>query len=101
MLNNEHPKIKKRLLFPNLEMPSSFSLVNLHKHILGVPPIQAHGAEADCLALLRITSTLGSDWIIWVKENCYLSQAVRKCGVNKGLKLFVLDVIDLTNHVFL
>ena len=67
----EHPKIRKRLHFPNLEPPSSFSLVNLHMHILGVPPIQAHGAEADCLALLRITSTLGSDWINWVKGNCY------------------------------
>ena len=78
MFHVEHPKIKKRLLFPNLEMPSSFSLVNLHKHILGVPPIQAHGAEADCLALLRITSTLGSDWIIWVKENCYLFSSCQK-----------------------
>ena len=74
----EHPKIRKRLHFPNLEPPSSFSLVNLHMHILGVPPIQAHGAEADCLALLRITSTLGSDWINWVKENCYLFSSCQK-----------------------
>ena len=71
IFNVDNSKVRKRLYFPNLRPPTSFSLVNLHTHIFGVPPIQSHGAEADCLALLRITSTLGSDWINWVKINCY------------------------------
>ena len=69
--NVDNSKVKKRLYFPNFRSPASFSLVNLHTHILGIPPVQSHGAEADCLALLRITSMLGSDWINWVKINCY------------------------------
>ena len=69
--NVDSSKVKKRLYFPNFRSPASFSLVNLHTHILGIPPVQSHGAEADCLALLRITSMLGSDWINWVKINSY------------------------------
>ena len=69
--NVDNSKVKKRLYFPNFSTPASFSLVNLHTHILGIPPVQSHGAEADCLALLRITSMLGSDWINWVKINCH------------------------------
>ena len=67
----DNSTVKKRLYFPKFRIPASFSLVNLHTHIFGVPPVQSHGAEADCLALLRITSALGSDWISWVKINCY------------------------------
>ena len=46
-----------------------FKLVNLRNHLLGVPPAQSLGAEADCLALLRSTAVLGIDWIMWVKYN--------------------------------
>jgi DNA polymerase III epsilon subunit-like protein len=70
-INVDNSKVRKRLYFPNFRTPASFSLVNLHTHIFGVSPVQSHGAEADCLALLRITSALGSDWINWVKINCY------------------------------
>ena len=69
--NVDNSKVRKRLYFPNCRPPASFSSVNLHTHIFGVPPIQSHGAEADCLALLRVTSMLGSDWINWVKINSY------------------------------
>ena len=48
--------------FSKLKTTIIFSFIDHHKHILGVPPIQSHGAEADCLALLHITLTLGSDW---------------------------------------
>ena len=54
------------------------SLINLHKFFLGCPPDGSHGAEADCLALLRTTSMLGDKWIDWVKNNCYLFEKCRK-----------------------
>jgi DNA polymerase III epsilon subunit-like protein len=55
-----------------LEKPTSYSLINLHKHLLGCSPIQSHGAEVDCLTLIRTTAVLGIEWVGWVKENCHL-----------------------------
>jgi three prime repair exonuclease-1 len=71
-------KSSKKLFFSNPRAPTSFSLINLHKHFLGFPPDQSHGAEADCLTLLRTTAVLGSDWIDWVKSNCYLFANCKK-----------------------
>ena len=71
-------KSKKKLNFSVPGPPSSFSLVNLHKHMLGCPPTKSHGAEADCLALLRITAVLGKEWLEWVKYNCHLFTECRK-----------------------
>ena len=68
----EVPKTRRKLCFSNQRTPTSFKLVNLHNHLLGVPPAQSHGAEADCLALLLSTAVLGIDWIMWVKDNCSL-----------------------------
>ena len=68
-------------LFKNkdgLSTPSSFSLINLHKHLLGCPPEQSHGAEADCLALLRVTAVLGEEFLNWVHDNYY---KLRHCHV--------------------
>jgi len=67
-------KSRKKLNFsnPRSDIPSSFSLINLHTHLLGRPPAQSHGAEADCLALLRVTSMLGREWLDWVEDNCYM-----------------------------
>ena len=58
-------------------IPSSFSLVNLHNHLLGFPPSKSHGAEADCLTLLRTTAALGQDWLDWVEENSYLIEGCK------------------------
>lgn len=60
---------RRKLNFSNQAPPKSFSLINLHKHLLGFPPDQSHGAEADCLTLLRTTAMLGSEWMDWVKQN--------------------------------
>ena len=65
--------IREKVLFCN---PKSFSLMNLHRHFLGFVPSQSHGAEADCLALLRTTAMLGQDWIDWVEMNC---QRIQNC----------------------
>jgi len=65
-------KSRKKLNFPYSTIPLSYSLVNLHKHLLGVIPSQSHGAEADCMALLRTTAMMGREWVDWVGNNCYV-----------------------------
>ena len=60
---------RRKLNFSNQAPPKSFSLINLHKHLLGFPPDQSHGAEADCLTLLRTTAMLGTEWMDWVRQN--------------------------------
>ena len=74
----EKSNIRKKLNFSNKCTPTSFTLGNLHKHLLGVPPAQSHGAEADCLALLWTTAVLGSDWIKWVNDNSFLFSNCKK-----------------------
>ena len=61
---------RKKLKFSDCNMPTSFSLINLHKHFFGCPPNSSHGAEVDCLALMRITAVLGNDWLEWAQGNC-------------------------------
>ena len=51
------------------DRPKSFSLINLHKHLLGVFPTKSHGAEEDCLALLRTTAAFGKDWLTWTENH--------------------------------
>jgi len=65
-------KSRKKLKFPHGIIPPSYSLVNLHKHLLGEAPSQSHGAEADCMALLRTTAMMGREWVDWVGNNCYV-----------------------------
>ena len=72
MQSSEYSKSKKKIEFSTYEYPKSFSLENLHIHLLGYPPVVSHGAEADCLALLRITAVLGEKWLDWVNNNCSL-----------------------------
>jgi len=61
-------KVKKKLDFTNTNRPTSFSLVNLHHHLLGAKPKSSHGAEADCLALLRVAAALGQDWLHYADQ---------------------------------
>ena len=51
-------RAKKNIDFINWESPKSYSLINLHRHLLGYSPSQSHGAEADCITLLRTTAVL-------------------------------------------
>ena len=68
-LHNRVLKYKKKLEFPASQ---SFSLINLHRQLLGYTPTSLHGAEADSLALLRITAFLGEKWLGWANDNCSL-----------------------------
>jgi len=74
----------RKKLFDNPTTPPSFSLINLHKYLLGFPPSQSHGAEADCLALLRTTAVLGKEWLDWVEENCYVFNDCKEMWVMGG-----------------
>ena len=76
--HSEKFKARKKLTYLNHSTPTSFTLVNLHKHLLGVAPSQSHGAEADCLALLRTSAVLGEDWIKWVRNNSYSFSKCKK-----------------------
>ena len=76
--HSEKFKVRKKLTYLNHSTPTSFTLVNLHKHLLGVAPSQSHGAEADCLALLRTSAVLGEDWIKWVRNNSYSFSKCKK-----------------------
>ena len=80
-VSTEFFKCEKKLEFSACDSPHSFSLMSLHEHLLGYKPTISHGAEADCLALLRITAVLGEKWLLWVKINCSLfsnTEAMRK-----------------------
>ena len=71
-------KCRKKLEFCAKENPKSYSLINLHHHLVGSLPTQSHGAEADCLTLLRTTAVLGMEWVQWVQDNSYLISNCQK-----------------------
>jgi hypothetical protein len=75
---SEIVKSRKALKFENPEEPTSFSLINLHRHLLGCSPELSHGAEADCLSLMRTTAALGDRWTDWVKQNCLKFETSKK-----------------------
>ena len=65
---SDYFKSKRRQLFPG-HSPASHKLVDLHTSLLGLPPSVSHGAEADCLTLLRIIGALGPEWVTWASKN--------------------------------
>ena len=65
-------KTSKILDYSRRTEPESYSLIRLHKHFLNCAPAWSHGAEADCLALLRITATLGQEWLDWMEKHCLM-----------------------------
>ena len=79
--SKKYDLIHKKLLFSVQTAPHSLSLINLHEHLIGCKPMRSHGAEADCLALLRTTSALGNDWLDWVEKNCKLFSDCKKMWV--------------------
>ena len=58
-----------------------FFSIRSYAHILGCKPIMSHGAEVDCLALVRTTSALGSNWLDWEEKNCKLFSDCEKMWV--------------------
>ena len=68
-------KFKKKLEFPETR---PFSLTNLHGQLLGYTPTILHGAEADSLALMRITAVIGDKWLEWANDNCILFSEIKQ-----------------------
>ena len=68
-------KYKKKLEFPASQ---SFSLISLHRQLLGYTPTILHGAEADSLALMRITAVIGDKWLEWANDNCILFSEIKQ-----------------------
>ena len=65
----------------NFSRPTSFSLINLHLHLFGCYPAKSHGAEEDCLTLLKTTSMLGKEWLDWAENNNFMfSDCVKMWG---------------------
>ena len=57
----------------------------LHKQLLGYTPAQSHGAEADCLTLLKTTAVVEREWVEWVQVNCYpFSKCKRMWSIQKS-----------------
>ena len=50
---------------------------------LGVVPTVSHGAEADCLTLMRVTSALGKDWITWAQDHCQPVNKIKPMWASK------------------
>ena len=59
----------RKKLFTASHRGPSLALGSLHSRLLGVSPVQSHGAEADCQALMRVTGALGQDWLDYVHTN--------------------------------
>ena len=72
---SDHFRTRRRLVFPDLKLtgaPASHKLADLHTSLLGLPPAVSHGAEADCLTLLRVSAALGQDWVTWAGQHARL-----------------------------
>merc|ERR1719342_2070948 len=76
-------KAKKRLSYSLCDTVKSYSLINLHKTMIGVDPTVSHGAEADCFTLMRVTSALGLDWITWAQEHCQPVNQIKPMWISK------------------
>ena len=68
-------KAKKRLDF---NQPVSFSLPKLHEHLFGSLPKISHGAEADCMALLRVCALKYDKLEPWIESNARPFTEVKK-----------------------
>ena len=64
-------RVKKRLDFDTAptNQPQSYSLPNLHEYIFSVRPRVSHGAEEDCLALMRVCAYKAQEFVQFVNEN--------------------------------
>ena len=82
---SDYFKSRRRLTFPGqTPAPASHKLVDLHTALLGLPPSLSHGAEADCLTLLRVTGALGPEWVAWASQHAReLSTITPMWGNNK------------------
>ena len=80
---SEVVKAKKKLDFSATdsssdETPISFSLPKLHSHWFGTEPKLSHGAEQDCMALMRVCAYKGSDFMDYANLNASTLFKIKK-----------------------
>ena len=71
---SEVAKARKKLDFSSVESclknkPPSFSLPKLYHHWFGRMPEQSHGAEADCLTLMKVCAFKGENFVKYANLN--------------------------------
>ena len=71
---SEVAKARKKLDFSSVESclknkPPSFSLPKLYHHWFGREPEQSHGAEADCLTLMKVCAFKGENFVKYANLN--------------------------------
>lgn len=59
-----------------MEPPRSYKQEDIHMALLGYAPPGAHSAEADCMALMRITAALGPEFTDWMDANAKSMETV-------------------------
>ena len=68
-------------------------MISLQKNLLGFPSGKSHSAEADCMALLRITAVLGNEWLEWAHNNSTKFEEFEQMWSIFGILKFVLIYI--------
>jgi len=70
-------RARKRLDFSDSQ-PPSFSLPKLHEYVFGKAPLSSHGAETDCLSLMRICASKAQHFIDFTEKNAKLFSSVKQ-----------------------
>ena len=85
----EASRARKRLDFTQTSLqPQSFSLINLHQHVFGKSPTVSHGAEPDCLALMRLCASQGSSFVSYIDRHASPFSRVQKMWWNLFAKVY-------------
>ena len=74
-------KVKKKLDFGSGDFtsgPPSFSLPKLHEHVFARKPRVSHGAEEDCLSLMRVCAFKAEDFLRFTQQNACQLSTLRK-----------------------
>ena len=80
---SEVTKARKKLDFSTVQLspedkPPSFSLPKLHHYWFGSEPKQSHGAEADCLTLMKICAFKGQHFVNYANTNATTLSKINK-----------------------
>ena len=80
---SEVTKARKKLDFSTMESsyedkPPSFSLPKLYHHWFGSEPEQSHGAESDCLTLMKVCAFKGPNFVKYANSNATTLSTINK-----------------------
>ena len=80
---SEVAKARKKLDFSTIDSsyedkPPSFSLPKLYHHWFGSEPEQSHGAETDCLTLMKVCAFKGPNFVKYANSNATTLSKINK-----------------------